>query len=84
MAGGPDPFEGEAWEWVGTLTSIAVPLLTITAVAIGLFAAKTYDAGADGVLVPASGEDRPAGIARVEEGGEVVRDVVVVVAPPVE
>ena len=73
-----DAFEGEAWEWVGTAASVAVPALALGAVAVGAFAAKTYDSGADALLLPASGEDRPAQIVET-----VVVEEEVVSAPPV-
>ena len=63
-----DFFEGDQWEWVGSVASIAVPVLIAAAVGVGLFAAKTYDTGADAVLLPATGEDRPALIAPAPEG----------------
>jgi hypothetical protein len=55
-----DFFEGDRWEWLGSVSSLFVPILIAAAVGVGLFAAKTYDTGADAVLMPASGEDRPA------------------------
>lgn len=65
-----DFFEGDQWQWLGSVTSIAVPILIAGAVAVGIFAAKTYDTGADAVLLPASGEDRPALIAPAPVVGE--------------
>ena len=76
-----DPFEGESWEWVGSAASVAVPVLALAAVAVGAFAAKTYDSGADAMLLPSTGEDRPAQIVRIEEGGVGVGGVES--APPV-
>ena len=37
-------------------------------VAVAVFAAKTYDTGADAVLLQSTGEDRPALIAPAPEG----------------
>ena len=62
-----DFFQGESWEWLGSAAAVAVPALVLAAVAVGAFAAKTYDSGADSVLLPASGEDRPAVVVPVEE-----------------
>ena len=64
-----DFFEGDQWNWLGSASSIIVPVLIVAAIAVGVFAAKTYDTGADSVLQPAQGEDRPAliGPAPVQE-----------------
>ena len=62
-----DFFQGDSWEWLGSAAAVAVPVLLLAAVAVGAFAAKTYDSGADSVLLPASGEDRPAVVVPVEE-----------------
>ncbi len=63
-----DFFEGDQWEWLGSVSSIIVPVLIAAAVGVGLFAAKTYDTGADAVLLQSTGEDRPALIAPAPEG----------------
>ena len=62
-----DFFQGDNWEWLGSAAAVAVPALVLAAVAVGAFAARTYDSGADSVLLPASGEDRPAVVVPVEE-----------------
>ncbi|CAL5223772.1 g6337 [Coccomyxa viridis] len=56
-----DFWEGGAWEWFGKLTIAVVPLLIAAALGTGIFAAATYNTGADKVLLPA-GEDSPAQI----------------------
>ena len=62
-----DFFQGDHWEWLGSAAAVAVPALVLAAVAVGAYAARTYDSGADSVLLPASGEDRPAVVVPVEE-----------------
>ena len=62
-----DFFQGDKWEWLGSAAAVAVPALVLAAVAVGAFAARTYDSGADSVLLPASAEDRPAVVVPVEE-----------------
>lgn len=62
-----DFFQGDGWEWLGSAAAVAVPALVLAAVAVGAFAAKTYDSGADSVLLPSSAEDRPAVMVPVEE-----------------
>ena len=39
-------------QWLGKLAIVAVPILIGLAVAAGIFAAATYNAGADKVLKP--------------------------------
>ena len=44
---GPDFWEGENWEWVENSAKFVVPALVVLAVAIGGFAANTYNGGAE-------------------------------------
>ena len=77
--------EGAGWDWLGTAASVAVPVLALAGVAVAVFAAKTYDAGADGVLMPASGEDRPAVVVSAAEFDQAVaaaREQAAESAPP--
>lgn len=62
-------------QWLGSAAAVAVPALVLAAIAVGAFAAKTYDSGADSVLLPASAEDRPAVVVPVEEFESKVREM---------
>jgi hypothetical protein len=48
-----DFWEGETWEWLGKSLFFGIPALVLLLVAVGGFAAKTYNEGATCAL-PAS------------------------------
>lgn len=53
-----DPWEGEQFEVVGKLASLAIPIIAAAAVGIGLFATSTYNEGATVFLdAPKSQQD---------------------------
>lgn len=57
-AADPGLTQGEKWEFLGKVASLALPLLVVGFVVIGFFASQTYDQGATVyVQVPTSAED---------------------------
>lgn len=61
----PDLWEGEQWEVVGNIAKVLIPVLLVGAGVVGVFAAKTYNEGADSYLVSPA-PDRPAQIVSAE------------------
>lgn len=59
-ADAPDFWENPAFDGLGQALQFAVPVLAAAALAVGLFAAKTYNGNATAYLVSARGEEAPA------------------------
>eukprot|EP01025_Chloroclados_australasicus_P065207 TRINITY_DN8856_c0_g1_i3.p2 TRINITY_DN8856_c0_g1~~TRINITY_DN8856_c0_g1_i3.p2 ORF type:complete len:120 (+),score=10.81 TRINITY_DN8856_c0_g1_i3:156-515(+) len=62
-----DFWEGEKWEWIGTVGQYFVPLVVLLAVIVGGIAAYTYNEGASVFLKP-SNPNQSAQLLQMETG----------------
>eukprot|EP00889_Picochlorum_renovo_P007027 jgi/Picre1/34057/NNA_001532.t1 len=61
-----DFWEGEQWNFLGEISSVALPVLVVLGLLVGIFAAQTYNQDADVFLESPKSEDGSAKLYRFE------------------